>query len=109
MHLGWSITHKSYFFGRFRIQTLVTIVLGIFRTIHNVKIPTRSAQNRRVKARKDDLLARLGKKEKLTDEEVEWLDHTANSVDKEAVVSLLEKASDYEHIAAQSTAKIIGG
>jgi hypothetical protein len=33
---------------------------------------------KRVKARKDDLLARLGKKEKLTDKEVEWLDHTAN-------------------------------
>ena len=47
---------------------------------------------KRVKARKDDLLARLGKKEKLTNEEAEWLDHTANFVDEKAIVSLLEKA-----------------
>jgi hypothetical protein len=56
-----------------------------------------SELKKHVKARKADLLARLGKKEKLTNEEVEWLDHTANFVDEEAVVSLLEKASDYEH------------
>ena len=36
-------------------------------------------------------------KEKISTEEEEWLDNTANLVDKEAIIDLLETASDYEH------------
>jgi vacuolar-type H+-ATPase subunit E/Vma4 len=48
------------------------------------------------KTKKDDLLARLHRKEKILTEEEEWLDHAANPVDKEAIIKLLENASDYE-------------
>jgi ribosome assembly protein YihI (activator of Der GTPase) len=48
------------------------------------------------KARKDDLLARLHRKEEISAEEEEWLDNTANLVDEEAIVDSLETASDYE-------------
>ena len=48
------------------------------------------------KARKDGLLARLHRKEKISTEEEEWLDNAANPVDEEAIIDLLEKASDYE-------------
>ena len=48
------------------------------------------------KTRRDDLLARLHRKEKISAKEEEWLDNAANPVDEEAVVVLLENASDYE-------------
>ena len=47
--------------------------------------------------RRDDLLAHLHRKEKILAKEEEWLDNAANPVDEEAVVVLLENASDYEH------------
>ncbi|KAF9501872.1 hypothetical protein BDN71DRAFT_1438594 [Pleurotus eryngii] len=50
----------------------------------------------RVKARKKNLLARLQKKEKISDADEQWLDHDANLVDEEAIIDALEKASDYE-------------
>ncbi|KAF8218806.1 hypothetical protein L208DRAFT_1347099 [Tricholoma matsutake] len=48
------------------------------------------------KTREDDLLAHLYRKEKISAKEEEWLDNAANPVDEEAVVVLLEDASDYE-------------
>jgi hypothetical protein len=48
------------------------------------------------KTKKDDLLARLHQKEKISTEEEEWLDNAANPVDEEAIIDLLENASDYE-------------
>jgi hypothetical protein len=49
------------------------------------------------KTKKDDLLACLHRKEKILTEEEEWLDDAANPVDEEAIIELLENASDYEH------------
>jgi chaperonin cofactor prefoldin len=48
------------------------------------------------KARKDGLLARLHRKEKISTEKGEWLDNAANPVDEEVIINLLDKASDYE-------------
>lgn len=49
------------------------------------------------KTRKDDLLACLHRREKISaSDEEEWLDNAANPVDEEAIVVLLENASDYE-------------
>ncbi|KAG6874845.1 hypothetical protein C0992_006290 [Termitomyces sp. T32_za158] len=50
-----------------------------------------------IKPCKDDLLARLGRHEKISDADETWLDSKANLIDEEAVVELLEEASDYEH------------
>ena len=47
------------------------------------------------KFKKDDLLACLRREEKISTEE-EWLDNAANPVNEEAIIDLLEKASDYE-------------
>ena len=49
------------------------------------------------KAQKDDLLAWLQRKERISSTEEEWLDTEANLVDEEVVVDLLENASDYKH------------
>ena len=49
------------------------------------------------KERKDNLLTCLNRKEKISDEDEEWLDNAGNVVDEEAVVNLLENTSDYEH------------
>jgi hypothetical protein len=48
------------------------------------------------KTKKDDLLAHLHRKEEISNEEEEWLDNATNLVDEEAIIDLLEKASDYE-------------
>jgi hypothetical protein len=48
-----------------------------------------------IKERKDNLLAFLNRKEKISDEDEEWLDNAGNMVDEEAVVNLLENTSDY--------------
>lgn len=50
-----------------------------------------------VKSRKNNLLTRLNRKEKISDEDEEWLDNAGNLVDEECVVDLLERASNYEH------------
>ena len=49
-----------------------------------------------IKGRKDNLLACLNGKEKISDEDEEWLDNVGNLVDEEAVVDLLENVYDYE-------------
>ena len=60
-----------------------------------------------VKERKDNLLACLDRKERISDEDKdkEWLDNAGNTVDEEAVLGLLENTSDYEHSLAQLTAQ----
>jgi chaperonin cofactor prefoldin len=50
-----------------------------------------------IKGRKDNLLACLNRKEKISDEDEQWLDNAGNLVDEEIVVDLLDNASDYEH------------
>ena len=50
-----------------------------------------------IKERKDSLLACLNQREKISNEDEEWLDNSGNVVDEEAVVDLLENTSDYEH------------
>ena len=49
-----------------------------------------------IKGRKDNLLACLNWKEKISDEDEEWLDNVGNLIDEEAIVDLLENMSDYE-------------
>ena len=46
------------------------------------------------KSKKDDLLARLHRKEKISTEEGEWLDNVANLVDEEAII--VDDISDEE-------------
>ena len=58
-----------------------------------------------IKARKENLLARLNKKERISNEDENWLDNAGNLVDEELVVDLLERASDYEHGLAQLTSQ----
>ena len=58
-----------------------------------------------VRERKNNLLACLNRKERISDEDEEWLDNAGNTVDEEAVLDLLENASDYEHGLAQLTAQ----
>ena len=59
------------------------------------------------KERKDNLLACLDRKERISDEDKdkEWLDNAGNTVDEEAVLNLLENMSDYELSLAQLTAQ----
>jgi hypothetical protein len=49
-----------------------------------------------LKSKKDALLARLARKEKISDEEEHWLDNDANDVDECALIQELETASDFE-------------
>lgn len=56
-----------------------------------------------VEARRDNLLACLNRKERISDEDEEWLDNAGNLVDEEAIVDLLERASDYQTGFAQLT------
>ena len=58
-----------------------------------------------VKERKDNLLACLNKKERISDEDEEWLDNAGNTVDEEAVLNLLENVFNYEHGLAQLMAQ----
>ena len=58
-----------------------------------------------VRERKNNLLACLNRKERISDEDEEWLDNAGNTVDEEAVLDLLENTSDYEHSLAQLTAQ----
>ncbi|KAG5646239.1 hypothetical protein DXG03_004066 [Asterophora parasitica] len=49
-----------------------------------------------IKTRRDDILARLARNECVLDDDEHRLDHDANFVDEDAILELLEKASDYE-------------
>lgn len=61
-----------------------------------------------VKKRKDGLIARQNRKEKLSDAKEAWLDNEANHVDEDALIDRLEKASDYEHSFARLNEKEVG-
>lgn len=49
-----------------------------------------------VKKRREGLVARLKKKETISDADTAWLDNDANQVDEDALIDKLDKASDYE-------------
>ncbi len=49
-----------------------------------------------IKDRKDDLNAKLSRKETISSADEQWLDHDANTVDEQRVLDTLEEASDYE-------------
>ena len=50
-----------------------------------------------VKKWKDSLLLQLQEQQKISLDDEGWLDQEANFVDEEALVDMLENASDYEH------------
>jgi hypothetical protein len=68
------------------VSTLDYIRQLVYSQMWLIQLPTR----------KDNLLACLNRKEKISDEDEEWLDNACNLVDKEAVVDLLENVSDFE-------------
>ena len=49
-----------------------------------------------IKDRKEDLNAKLQRKESISSADEHWLDHEANTVDEQCVIENLEAASDYE-------------
>ena len=49
-----------------------------------------------IQGRKNDLLVRLHRNEKISEGGGHWLDQDANLVDEEALIGVLEKASDYK-------------
>lgn len=49
-----------------------------------------------IKTRKDALSTRLSNRERISEEDEHWLDNEANFVNEDAIVDLLDKASDYE-------------
>jgi hypothetical protein len=55
-----------------------------------------STLQKQVKKRKDALLERLARKEKIPAADEAWLDDHANDVDERTLIDKLEKASDYE-------------
>ncbi|KAJ6605570.1 hypothetical protein DFH09DRAFT_1067823 [Mycena vulgaris] len=61
-----------------------------------------------VETRKDGLMSRLRRKEKISASDEAWLDDAANHVDEDAVMDKLEKASDYERGFARLDAKELG-
>ena len=50
-----------------------------------------------IKTHKDTLSKHPFNKECISEEDEHWLDNEANFVDEDAVIDLLDKASDYEH------------
>jgi hypothetical protein len=55
----------------------------------------------KIKACKDDLCAKLSRRETISSADEWWLDHKANTVDEQRVLDVLEAASDYERGLAQ--------
>ena len=51
---------------------------------------------RRVKARKEEIQARLAEKKSISSQDEEWLDGEANLIDEQQVLDALDDASDYE-------------
>ena len=49
-----------------------------------------------IKDRKEDLNAKLQRKESISSADERWLDHEANTIDEQCVIEKLEAASDYE-------------
>jgi hypothetical protein len=54
-----------------------------------------------IKARKDELNAKLSRKETISSTDEWWLDHEANTVDEQRILDALEAAPDYESGLAQ--------
>jgi hypothetical protein len=52
---------------------------------------------KQIKAHKDTLSTHLFNKDCISEEDKHWLDNEANLIDKDVVINLLEKASDYKH------------
>ena len=52
--------------------------------------------SKKIKARKDKLTDMLARNEKISDDDENWLDHEANTIDEQRVLDILEAASDYE-------------
>jgi hypothetical protein len=50
----------------------------------------------RVKARREEIQARLAEKKSISSQDEEWLDGEANLIDEQHVLDTLENASDYE-------------
>ena len=52
--------------------------------------------SKQIKARKDELQAKLLQRENISPADEEWLDHEANMVNEQCILDELEAASDYE-------------
>jgi hypothetical protein len=52
--------------------------------------------SKQIKACKDELQAKLLRRENILPADEEWLDHEANMVDEQCILDELEAASDYE-------------
>ena len=50
-----------------------------------------------MKARKDNLTAKLARSKPISSSDKHWLDHEANAIDEQHVIKALESALDYEH------------
>ena len=51
---------------------------------------------KQIEPRKNELTAKLGRGETISDEDAQWLDHAGNIVDEQRVVDILGAAEDYE-------------
>src|SRR5271168_3679200 len=49
-----------------------------------------------IKACRDELNTKLARKETISSADEHWLDHEANTIDKQCVLETLESASDYD-------------
>ena len=52
--------------------------------------------SKQIKDRKDELNAKLSRRETISSVDERWLDHEANTIDEQHVLEKLEAASDYE-------------
>jgi len=50
-----------------------------------------------VNARKEEILSRLHRQEKVTDEESDWLDDAGNLVDEKDLITALGEAKDFDN------------
>jgi ribosome assembly protein YihI (activator of Der GTPase) len=64
-----------------------------------------NALKNQVKKRKDALLERLNKKEKISAADEEWLDQGANHIEEDQLLDKLETVSDYERGLARLDSK----
>jgi len=52
--------------------------------------------SKQIKDRKDGLNAKLLRRETISSDDEEWLDHEANTINEQRILDELEAASDYE-------------
>ncbi|KAF8488159.1 hypothetical protein F5888DRAFT_1639369 [Russula emetica] len=57
--------------------------------------------SKKIKDRKDDINAKLSRRETISSADEQWLDYEANTVDKQRILDDLEAASDYKRGFAQ--------